>query len=359
MNDAPPVLVTGALGNVGRHTVRALLGQRRRVVATDLRTPATESAARGLPDGVEVRWADLTDADEVEALVADTEPLAVVHLAALIPPGIYAAPELARRVNVDGTRHLVAAMESLMARRERNCRLVHASSVAVNGPRNPRTSGLLTGATPMRPVDLYGATKAEAEQVVRGSTLDWTVLRLGAVIFPDLALAADPAASYLEAMLPVDGRVQTVDGRDVAFALAAAVGADCSGRTLLIGGDASHRMTQGELMHSLTATVGLPFAVPAGRPGDPDDDDAWFCTDWMDTAEAQRVLAFQRHTWRDTRQAVALHAGLRRYLRWPMIAPVRAYLTLRSPRRGLGGRYAPMWRGLEARWGPEVHAART
>lgn len=351
VDDQAPVLVTGALGNVGRHTVRALLGRRRRVVATDVRTPVNEALARTLPDRVELRWADLTDAGEAGRLVDETEPLAVVHLAAVIPPATYLRPDAARAVNVDGTRHLVDAIERLMPRAERNCRLVHASSIAVHGSRNPYTSGLLTADTPIRPSDVYGATKAEAERLVRSSGVDWTILRLGAVIFPDMALGGGSDAQFLSAMLPADGRVQTVDGRDVAFALATAVGADCSGRTLMVAGGDSHRMEQRDLMRALTWAAGVPGVLPPGRPGDPDDDTAWFCTDWMDTTEAQRVLGFQRHSWRETRRALAHHAGLRRYLSWPAVAPGRTLLTVRSPLRRFPGRYAPMWRGIESRWG--------
>ena len=354
MPDRPPVLVTGALGNVGRHTVRALLGRRRRVVATDLRTPANEALARTLPERVELRWADLTDPDEVDALVEDVAPLAVVHLAAVIPPTSYLRPEVARGVNVEGTRHLVDAIEQRMPRAERNCRLVHCSSIAVHGARNPHTGGLLTADTPTRPADVYGATKAEAERLVRASGVDWTILRLGAVIFPDMALTGDTDSQYLSAMLPADGRVHTVDGRDVAFALATAVGADCSGRTLMVGGGDSHRMRQRDLVHAMTWAAGVPGALPPLRPGDPDDDTAWFCTDWMDTTEAQRVLGFQRHTWKETRKALALSAGLRRYAGWPLVVPTRALLTLRSPLRGFPGRYAPMWRGVESRWGADA-----
>jgi nucleoside-diphosphate-sugar epimerase len=354
-DDRPPVLVTGALGNVGRHTVRALLGRRRRVVATDLRTPANEALARTLPEGVELRWADLTDAEQVHRLVDGVEPLAVVHLAAVLPPAAYLRPEVARAVNVEGTRHIVSAIEQLMPRAERNCRLVHCSSIAVHGSRNPHTSGgLLTADTPIRPADVYGATKAEAEQLVRTSAVDWTILRLGSVIFPDMTRDGGPDSRFLSAVLPADGRVQTVDGRDVAFALATAVGADCSGRTLMVGGGDSHRMQQRHLVRAITWAAGVPGAVPPGRPGDPDDDGAWFCTDWMDTTEAQRVLGFQRHTWKETQQALTLSAGLRHYVSWPLVAPARALLTVRSPLRELPGRYAPMWRGIESRWGKEA-----
>jgi nucleoside-diphosphate-sugar epimerase len=170
------VLVTGALGLVGAQTVRRLTEQGRRVVATDLDTPANRRAARKLPDSVEVRWADLTDPEQVQRLIAGTAPASVVHLAAVIAPAIYAIPATARRVNVDATGHLVRAAEEQPS----PPRFVHISSVTVMGPRNPhRTAPPLTADQTMRPFDIYSGQKAEGEEIVRGSTLEWVVLRLG------------------------------------------------------------------------------------------------------------------------------------------------------------------------------------
>ena len=47
MADDRPVLETGAVGNVGRHTLRVLLAEGRRVVATDLRSGAAGDLAPG------------------------------------------------------------------------------------------------------------------------------------------------------------------------------------------------------------------------------------------------------------------------------------------------------------------------
>jgi len=65
------VLVTGGFGLVGSQTVRRLVADGHRVVATDLGTPAHRKAARSLPGGAEARWADLTDPSEVDRLVAE------------------------------------------------------------------------------------------------------------------------------------------------------------------------------------------------------------------------------------------------------------------------------------------------
>lgn len=350
MSDA--VLVTGAFGLVGSATVRHLARLGRRVVATDLGNPANRSAAAGLPTGVSVQWADLTDPEQVTDLLATVQPASIIHLAAIIPPLCYAQPALARRVNVDATASLVNAA----AAQSDPPRFVQASSIAVYGPRNPhRISEVLTPETPVRGYDVYGGHKVEAEKIVRASTLDWVILRLGGVLTVDINLGMDPDMIYFEGLLPTDGRLQTVDVRDVAYAFAAATNADVVGRTLLIGGDDSHRLVQGEIAASTAAALGLVGGLPPGRPGDPDDDDGWFATDWMDTATAQEALGHQHYSWPQLLAETAERAGWKRYpLR--LAAPLaREYLKRRSPYYRQPGRYANPWEAVRRKWGaPEA-----
>ncbi len=69
-------------------------------------------------------------------------------------------------------------------------------------------------------------------------------------------------------MLPTDGRIQTVDVRDVASAFAAATTADALGETLLIGGDdATHRLLQGDVAPAMAAALGLVGGLPTGLKG--------------------------------------------------------------------------------------------
>jgi NAD(P)-dependent dehydrogenase (short-subunit alcohol dehydrogenase family) len=103
------VLVTGGFGLVGSQTVRRLAIDGHHVVATDLGTPAQRKAAASLPATAEARWANLTNEDEVDQLVAEVSPTAIVHLAAVIPPAVYRNRELGRRVNVDATAALLRA----------------------------------------------------------------------------------------------------------------------------------------------------------------------------------------------------------------------------------------------------------
>jgi nucleoside-diphosphate-sugar epimerase len=343
------VLVTGGLGLVGSATVQRLDDLGHRVVASDLDTPANRKAAKKLPAGVDIQWADLTDADRVRRLVADVSPDVIVHLAAVIAPAIYPIPKIARRVNVDATADLVRITEE----QPEPPRFVHASSITVMGPRNPHlTTPPLRAADPVRPYDVYSGQKSEAEDIVRGSSLEWVILRLGAVLSPDLtALPVTADAMYFQAVLPSDGRVQTVDVRDVGWAFAAATTADAVGEILLIGGDDSHRLTYAEVTSGLMAALGLPRAMPPGRPGNPDSDDDWFVTDWMDTTRAQELLRFQHHSWSDLTAELAEKFRLVRYP-GPLLSPlVRTFLTRRSPYRNSPGRFADPWGAIRAKLG--------
>jgi nucleoside-diphosphate-sugar epimerase len=187
--------------------------------------------------GAQVRWADLTDAAAVEALVNEIEPAVIIHLAALIPPVCYARPALARKINVDATATLVHAASALPTRP----RFILASSIAVYGARNPHTfSDRIATDTPLQARDLYGAHKIEAEDLLRSSDLTWVVLRLGGVIGPEPLWKASADVVAFQAMLPIDGRVHTVDIRDLARAFAEATTTHATREAFLIGGpDAS------------------------------------------------------------------------------------------------------------------------
>jgi nucleoside-diphosphate-sugar epimerase len=188
--------------------------------------------------------------------------------------------------------------------------------------------------------------------------LEWVILRLGGVISSDPgAMPFDGDALFFESALPADGRIHTVDVRDVASAFAAATTADVVGETLLIAGDDSHLHRQKDVGAALAAARGLSNVLPAGRPGDPESDENWFITDWLDTDRAQQALSFQHHSWPEMLAQLRAAAGWRRY---PMslISPVaRQLLKRRAAYRDVPGRYADPWGAVRSRLGepaPEV-----
>ncbi len=157
-------------------------------------------------------------------------------------------------------------------------------------------------------------------------------------------------ALFFESALPTDGRMHSIDVRDAAAAFTAATTADVVGEILLIGGDESHLLRQGDVGKALAAARGLTNVLPGGRPGEPDSDADWFVTDWMDTARSQRLLSSQQHSWPDMLAEMRAAAGWRRY---PMrlAAPLaRMVLKRRAAYRHAPGRYANPWGAIMPRW---------
>jgi nucleoside-diphosphate-sugar epimerase len=143
-------LVTGAAGFLGGALVRALAARGDAVRAL-VRGPAP-ALALALP-GVEVVRGDATDATALAAAVRGCD--VVFHLA-----GVRRSTDPAEfmRVNAGSTRLL---LDACLAGAPSLSRFVLAGSVAASGPsRTPRRED-----EPLRPVEAYGASKAEAERL--------------------------------------------------------------------------------------------------------------------------------------------------------------------------------------------------
>lgn len=276
------VLVTGAFGNLGRSVVRRLLREGQRVRAFDLPTRANRRAARTWPSEVEVMFGDLTQVGQVERAVCGVG--AVIHLAAILPPLSERKPELARAVNLEGTRHLIAA-----AQRERaDLPFVFSSSCAVYGP-HAGARGLAGPDTPTEATDVYSETKLLAEALVREASLAWVILRIGAAI-EDSAGATDPIVLRLMFEIDPDNPIELVHGHDVATALVRATACEAAYRKILpIGGGPSCRLRQRDLFNMSLGALGIgPLPNSAfGR--------APYYTCWLDTEQSQQLLRFQEH----------------------------------------------------------------
>ncbi|CAM4180640.1 UDP-glucose 4-epimerase [Mycobacterium basiliense] len=361
------VLVSGAFGQVGKRCAEILLHRGYTVVAMDLRNDTSANTATNLAEiccagSLMVEFADLTDAEAVGAVLTRHRPSAIVHLAAIVSPPCYHNPRLARKVNVDGTNNLVRAAQSLAD----PPMFVFASSAAVYGSRNPyRRPDLITGHTPVNPVDRYGQDKVLAEAVISASSMPYAILRLGGVISPDTSARLDADYLLLMRATPADNRMHSVDARDVALAFANAVDrrASVAGKVLVIAGNDTYLHLMSELQDDVMATVGLGRLGPsAGLPGDPEDDHGWAFTGWFDTTESQSLLDYQQHDWADTLVWLGNAVGRRRILLralGPVVRPTMRLALALQRRLERRGPYADPWALIEQKYGPDALVATT
>ena len=276
------VLLTGAFGNVGTSALEALLVGGHQVRCFDVRNKANERTARRYQGRCEVHWGDLRSADDVAAAVRDQD--VVIHLAFIIPKmsvtGVESErrPDWARAINVEGTRHLVEAMLA----QPTPPKLIFSSSVHVYG-RTQNHQPPLTADDPVDPLEHYSKHKIECEEMIRASGLTWAILRFAAAMPLDIR----PDTGMFD--VPLENRMEYVHTRDVGLALLhAATSETIWGKTLLIGGGPRCQYHFREIAQTILEGMGVGMLPEEAFSR------VQFCTDWMDTAESQRLLDYQR-----------------------------------------------------------------
>jgi len=282
------ILVTGAFGNIGKYTLENLISRNYEVSVFDIKTKQTRKVSRKFRKKVDIFWGDIRNREDLMPAVRGQD--VVIHLAAVIPhlsfTGVNSEdePDLAESVNVGGTRNLIEVMEG----QTRKPALIQGSSLHVFG-RTQEMEPPRRVSDPVNPVEHYARHKVEIEKMVRASSLRWSIFRFAAAL--PMRLIMDPGMFNV----PLNNRIEYVHARDVALALANALGtSEIWGKTLLIGGGKKCQFIYRDMMKKILTTVGVGNDFPEGAFAEEE-----YSTDWLDTEESERILRFQRRTLDD------------------------------------------------------------
>lgn len=205
------ILLTGASGTVGFETLKHLVKiPEYKITVFDVESPRSIKMLKPFRDRVEIIYGDITDAESVESIAQNKD--VAIHLAAIIPPLADNMPDLAYRINVQGTKNLIDALEKNSPR----CFLLFSSSVSVYGDRikNPK----IYVADELNPSqgDKYGETKVLCEKLIQQSNLPWSIFRLAAIM-------GNHKISKLMFHMPLDTPMEICTPEDTGRAFANAI----------------------------------------------------------------------------------------------------------------------------------------
>lgn len=187
----PSIIVTGAAGFIGSHTVDQLLDSGYDVVGIDnFRTGRRENLEEaGRNSAFRLEEADCADEGQMTALMEKVKPKAVIHLAALVSvQESFQDTNLNFRLNMQAT-HAVA----YAAHRGGAERVVYSSSAAIYGNQNrlPIREDVVR-----EPISPYGTSKLASEYFLRGYGTTYNMLTVCQRYFNVFGPRQDPGSPY-------------------------------------------------------------------------------------------------------------------------------------------------------------------
>ncbi|MFX1497879.1 MAG: NAD-dependent epimerase/dehydratase family protein [Promethearchaeota archaeon] len=312
------VLLTGAFGNVGQNTLKQLILRDHDVICFDLPNSSNKKIYAKLSKKLQFKiiWGDILSKDDLNKAIKGAE--CIIHLAAIIPPLSEKNPELAYRVNVEGTRNLIEAAKGLPIKP----RFMMASSASVYGITMHLEPPVKVD-SPLNPSDNYSRAKVECEKMLRESGLPWIILRLAAVSVEKIPRNFDT----LLFEMPLDQRIEFVSSKDCGIAFANAAMIDEVNKIFLIGGGKDCQLLERDFLKGFFDAFGLKILPEKAFKVAKKKED-YLYIDWMETKESQEILQFQMETFQQYVNRVKHDYRMRR-LGIKIISPIAKLALLR------------------------------
>ena len=267
------VLVTGGAGNLGRQVVVKLTQDGHNVRVFDL--PDLDYSFTNAHTNIEVFHGDICKESDLTKACDGIDW--AVHLAAIMPPISEENNELAQRVNIEGTRRILQALNPEIP-------IIFASSVATYGIPSAEIVNIDHS---QKPIDFYGETKLQNEKDILDNGRPYVLLRISGISVP--ALLEIPRPWFFT----TDQHIEFVHLRDAAEAVVNCVGNEAvMGRILQIAGGQTWQMVGAEYSHAICQALAV-----APESATYQKQLGW--TGWYDTNESQRLLQYQNHTFED------------------------------------------------------------
>ncbi len=287
------IALTGAFGNTGQYIIFEMLRSNINVIALDIMTELTEKILNSILKSTKkysanftYHWFDLTDGDTIDKTIKDIKFDAFIHLAFIIPPFSELKPELAKKINIDGTFKLIDTISEY----HKNIKFLFTSSVATFGYHDVDHPEIKVD-DKLSAINIYSEHKIAVEKKVRSSELDWRILKFSAVMNPRSLKQADESIEHAKKIRP-DSKIEPVHVADLALAVKnALLFDDTKHQTYIIAGGKDNQVKYRDyIMRSMSSAI----------PNIKHDDIPWhrfkpqeYYLHWYDTEASQEKLKFQ------------------------------------------------------------------
>jgi len=282
------ILLTGPTGSVGFETLKKLINSdiNYKIKILELKTKKNIKKLKPYSKQVEIIWGNICKSEITDKAISDVD--AVIHTAAIIPPKADEYPDLAYKVNFEGTENLV---DSILTHNP-DIFLVYTSSISVYGDRvkNPEIS-IFDNLKPSTG-DYYAVTKIRAEEYIKHKLRNFTIFRLSAVM--DIKMKLDPLFFHM----PLNTALEIVTSGDVASALVKSLEKKelLNERIFNLGGGKNCRISYKDFLDQNFKALGLQkLTFPEYAFAEKN----FHCGYYKDSQQLNNILDFQKETLND------------------------------------------------------------
>ncbi len=214
-NNKPKILITGANGLLGQKLVEQLVQQGKFDVIATGRGPSRLSGS-----GFTYQTLDIENEQEVESTLVLLNPEVIIHGAAMTHVDeCEKHQEACYRANVLATKYLIAAAEKIQSH------FIFVSTdfifSGLDG-QNPYTEDAVAD-----PVNYYGQTKLDGEELLKNSNLKWAIARTVLVYGLANDLSRSNIILWVKSSLEAGKQIQVVDDQVRTPTLAEDLAAGC------------------------------------------------------------------------------------------------------------------------------------
>ncbi len=323
MNRPKKILITGATGGIGIELLQQLKSTNQlagiSVLARD--SKKNRKLLASYIDLISIFWGDLMDTASLIPACKNQE--VVLHLAGIIPPAFHENEARSFRINVEGTRNIISTLEVQAP----NAFLVFSSSVAVYGDRLKAPEINVGDPLNSEQFDQYGIAKIQTESDIRNSKLNWTILRLSAIMG-----IGNHKVSGLMFHVPLDTPMEICTVRDTARAFVNAPNhlEQLNRKIFNLGGGKTCRISYRRFLTRAFSSFGM------GKLNFPEHcfaTENFHCGHYMDGNDLEKILHFQSDSIDSYfKRFHASVSPIQRFFTRPFAGIVKLYLrTLSEP----------------------------
>jgi threonine 3-dehydrogenase len=192
-------LVTGISGEVGHGLIKKLHSQSYDVIAADIKEP--ENVIKEFL--AKFYSCDISDKPTVDKIFEEQDFDIVFHLASILSTGGEKNPELAAKVNIEGTLNLLEAATTQGLKNKKSIKFIFPSSIAAYGMGNSKFEARNSKVKEeefLNPITIYGISKLACEnlgnyfsknyklldtELDRNNLIDFRCVRFPGLLSPD------------------------------------------------------------------------------------------------------------------------------------------------------------------------------